>query len=121
MEKRLKRIMRNIFLPLKRMPVDLPHVEFLLIWITKKRKQIQSWSDLFLPYGIYDFKNTYSGTDLYPLHDMGIPTAELVPDSQRYFDIHHTEEDTFEKVNRRELLLGAVAMTQLIYMIDKNW
>lgn len=87
----------------------------------EKRKQIQGWSDLFLPYGIYDFKNTYSGTDLYPLHDMGIPTAELVPDSQRYFDIHHTEEDTFEKVNRRELLLGAVAMTQLIYMIDKNW
>jgi carboxypeptidase Q len=86
-----------------------------------KRKQIQSWKDLFLPYGIYDFKETYSGTDLYPLHDMGIPTAELVPDSQRYFDIHHTKEDTFEKVNRRELLLGAVAMTQLIYMIDKNW
>jgi carboxypeptidase Q len=86
-----------------------------------KRKQIQSWKDLFLPYGVYDFKETYSGTDLYPLHDMGIPTAELVPDSQRYFDIHHTEEDTFEKVNRRELLLGAVAMTQLIYMIDKNW
>lgn len=87
----------------------------------EKRKQIQSWSELFLPYGIYDFKNTYSGTDLYPLHDMGIPAAELVPDSQRYFDIHHTEEDTFEKVNRRELLLGAMAMTQLIYMIDKNW
>lgn len=86
-----------------------------------KRKQIQSWKDLFLPYGVYDFKETYSGTDLYPLHDMGIPTAELVPDSQRYFDIHHTEEDTFEKVSRRELLLGAVAMTQLIYMIDKNW
>ncbi|MFY7843649.1 M28 family peptidase [Chryseobacterium gambrini] len=87
----------------------------------EKRKQIQSWADLFLPYGVYDFKNTYSGTDLYPLHDLGIPTAELVPDSQRYFDIHHTEEDTFEKVNRRELLLGASTLTQIIYMIDKNW
>jgi hypothetical protein len=87
----------------------------------EKRKQIQSWASLFLPYGVYDFKNTYSGTDLYPLHDMGIPTAELVPDSQRYFDIHHTEEDTFEKVNRRELLLGASTLTQIIYMIDKNW
>lgn len=87
----------------------------------EKRKQIQSWANLFLPYGIYDFKNTYSGTDLYPLHDLGIPTAELVPDSQRYFDIHHTEEDTFEKVNRRELLLGASTLTQIIYMIDKNW
>ena len=87
----------------------------------EKRKQIQSWANLFLPYGVYDFKNTYSGTDLYPLHDMGVPTAELVPDSQRYFDIHHTEEDTFEKVNRRELLLGASTLTQIIYMIDKNW
>ncbi|WP_415327057.1 M20/M25/M40 family metallo-hydrolase [Chryseobacterium sp. MMS23-Vi53] len=87
----------------------------------EKRKQIQSWANLFIPYGVYDFKNTYSGTDLYPLHDMGVPTAELVPDSQRYFDIHHTEEDTFEKVNRRELLLGASTLTQIIYMIDKNW
>lgn len=86
-----------------------------------KRKQIQSWSKLFLPYGVYNFEERFSGTDLYPLHDMGIPAAELMPDSQRYFDIHHTEEDTFEKVNRRELLLGATAMTQMIYMIDKNW
>ncbi|AZB07564.1 M20/M25/M40 family metallo-hydrolase [Chryseobacterium sp. G0162] len=86
-----------------------------------KRKQIQSWSKLFLPYGVYNFEERFSGTDLYPLHDMGVPAAELMPDSQRYFDIHHTEEDTFEKVNRRELLLGAVAMTHIIYMIDKNW
>ncbi|MCS4303989.1 M20/M25/M40 family metallo-hydrolase [Chryseobacterium sp. BIGb0232] len=86
-----------------------------------KRKQIQGWSKLFLPYGVYNFEEKFSGTDLYPLHDMGIPAAELMPDSQRYFDIHHTEEDTFEKVNRRELLLGAVAMTHIIYMIDKNW
>ncbi|WP_353145593.1 M20/M25/M40 family metallo-hydrolase [Chryseobacterium sp.] len=86
-----------------------------------KRKQIQAWSKLFLPYGVYNFEEKFSGTDLYPLHDMGIPAAELMPDSQRYFDIHHTEEDTFDKVNRRELLLGAVAMTQIIYMIDKNW
>ncbi|MEI7489346.1 MAG: M20/M25/M40 family metallo-hydrolase [Chryseobacterium sp.] len=86
-----------------------------------KRSQIKGWSGLFVPYGVYNFEGKYSGTDIYPLHDMGVPTAELVPDSQRYFDIHHTEEDTFEKVNRRELLLGAVAMTQIIYMIDKNW
>lgn len=86
-----------------------------------KINQIKSWTNLFLPYGVYNFDGRYSGTDIYPLHDMGIPTAELVPDSQRYFDIHHTEEDTFEKVNRRELLLGASVMTQLIYMIDKNW
>lgn len=86
-----------------------------------RRNQIKSWANLFLPYGIYNFEGRYSGADISPLHKIGVPTAELVPDSQRYFDIHHTEEDTFEKVNRRELLLGAAVMTQLIYMIDKNW
>jgi len=44
-----------------------------------------------------------------------------VVDTQRYFDYHHSEQDTFDKVNKRELLLGAVAMTQMIFMIDKNW
>jgi Zn-dependent M28 family amino/carboxypeptidase len=86
-----------------------------------KRNQIKSWTPLFIPYGVYNFEGKYSGADISPLQAMGVPTAELAPDSQRYFDIHHTQEDTFDKVNRRELLLGAVAMTQLIYMIDKNW
>ncbi|REC78686.1 peptidase M28 [Chryseobacterium elymi] len=87
----------------------------------EKRNQIKSWTSLFIPYGVYNFEGKYSGADISPLHDMGVPTAELVPDSQRYFDIHHTEEDTFDKVNRRELLFGATAMTQIIYMVDKNW
>ncbi|WP_079241397.1 M28 family peptidase [Chryseobacterium indologenes] len=86
-----------------------------------QRNQIKGWGNLFLPYGVYNFEGKYSGSDIAPLHEMGVPTAELVPDPQRYFDIHHTEEDTFEKVNRRELLLGSAVMTQLIYMIDKNW
>ncbi|MBP2617724.1 M28 family peptidase [Chryseobacterium jejuense] len=86
-----------------------------------KRNQIKRWGNLFLPYGVYNFEGKYSGSDIAPLHEMGVPTAELVPEPQRYFDIHHTAEDTFEKVNRRELLLGSTVMTQLIYMIDKNW
>ncbi|MDR6371082.1 hypothetical protein J2795_001872 [Chryseobacterium bernardetii] len=86
-----------------------------------QKNQIKSWVHLFLPYGVYNFEGKYSGSDIAPLHEMGVPTAELVPDPQRYFDIHHTEEDTFEKVSRRELLLGSAVMTQLIYMIDKNW
>ena len=87
----------------------------------EKRKEVQSWRNLFLPYGIHNFEFQYAGTDIEPMEKLGVPLAELVPDSQRYFDIHHTEEDTFEKVNRREMLLGAVAMGQMIYMVDKNW
>lgn len=92
-----------------------------LVMSPEKKKEVQSWRNLFLPYGVYHFEYEYAGTDIEPMKKLGVPLAELVPDSQRYFDIHHTSEDTFEKVNRRELLLGAVAMGQLIWMVDENW
>lgn len=87
-----------------------------------KRKEIQSWAPLFLPYGIYDFSGVYGGVDINPLGRlMGVPLAGLSPDSQRYFDIHHTPADTFDKVNKRELHLGAIAMAHIVYMVDKYW
>lgn len=89
--------------------------------IPQRRKLVFAWKNYFLPYGVYDFDQTYAGQDIVPLKKLGVPLAELVPDMQRYFDIHHTSEDTFEKVNRRELMLGAVTMAQIVYMIDKNW
>lgn len=94
---------------------------FGLVMSPEKRQQVQSWRNLFLPYGVHNFELEYAGTDIEPMEPFGVPLAELSPDSQRYFDIHHSEEDTFDKVNRRELLLGASAMAQLIYMVDKNW
>ena len=45
--------------------------------------------------------------------------AGLRPDSQRYFDYHHAANDTFDAINKRELELGAFAMTSLIYLFDK--
>ena len=86
-----------------------------------KRKQIQSWAPLFLPYGIYDFTLEHSGSDVGFLAENGVPCAGLFPDSARYFDLHHSESDTFEQVNRRELLQGAATIAQLLYLIDKNW
>jgi hypothetical protein len=83
----------------------------------KKEFQVTVW-EKFLPDWV---AGDHSGVDIEPLRELKIPASGLVTDSQRYFDIHHTPEDTFEKVNRRELLLGAVVMTQLIYMVDKNW
>ena len=94
---------------------------FGLVMSPEKRKEVQSWRNLFLPYGVHNFEYQYAGTDIEPMQEFGVPLAELSPDSQRYFEIHHSDEDTFDKVNRRELLLGATVMGQLIYMIDKNW
>jgi len=80
---------------------------------------VAEWEALFEPYNIHIIKPGYGGVDINPLKDFGTPLIGFVPDSQRYFDVHHTENDVFENVNRRELELGAATMTSMIYLIDK--
>lgn len=85
----------------------------------EKVTKIKQWAKLFLNYGVYDFNEKGSGSDVEPLKKIGTALAELLPDSQRYFDVHHAANDVFENVSKRELHLGAVNMTILIYLIDK--
>jgi len=85
----------------------------------KHVKKIQSWAPLFKPYQIAMFEPGGGGADISPLKPQEVPLIGFVPDSQRYFDYHHTTIDTFDKVNKRELELGAAAMASLIYLIDK--
>jgi hypothetical protein len=85
----------------------------------EQREKVKSWSPFFYRYGIYDFDGEGGGADIDDLKDQGVPLFGLEPDSQRYFDYHHTEIDTFDKVNKRELHLGAGGMAALVYLIDK--
>ncbi len=80
------------------------------------------WEKLFEPYQTDRLTIGGGGADIGPLKTAspGIVLIGFKPDSQRYFDIHHTPNDVFENVNRRELELGAAAMTSLIYLIDHN-
>lgn len=85
----------------------------------EQKKKVQSWQPLFYRYGVYDFTQDGGGADIEDLKQSGTPLFGLHPDSQRYFDYHHTEIDRMEAVNKRELHLGAGAMTALVYLIDK--
>lgn len=83
-------------------------------------QKLLGWKDLLAPYGATELAPTGGGADIGPLNrTQGTPVAGLLPDSQRYFDIHHARNDTFESVNKRELELGAVNMAALIYLVDK--
>ncbi len=83
-------------------------------------QKFQSWSTLLKPYGC-EVTFGGSGTDIGPLAKVNPNTviAGLVPDSQRYFDLHHAKTDVFENVNKRELLLGAVNIAAIIYLVDQ--
>ncbi len=85
----------------------------------EKRQKVMSWKNLFYPYGVYDLSGGGGGSDIGPLKQIGAALAGLNPDTQRYFDLHHAATDTFEAVSKRELHLGAVNMTALIYLVDK--
>jgi hypothetical protein len=85
----------------------------------KAKEQIRSWKPLLEPYGLTDFSQEGGGADISPLAPQGVPLMGFLPDSQRYFNFHHTPEDTFDKVDKRELELGAASMAALIYLIDQ--
>jgi carboxypeptidase Q len=78
------------------------------------------WLSLLQPYGITSFQKGTGGTDVGPLMLQGATVAGLTPDSQRYFDIHHTTTDSFDKVNQRELHLGAASLAALIWLYDSQ-
>ncbi len=82
-------------------------------------KLLQSWKKLLSPYGLHDIDKGGSGADIGPLKGENVTLVGYRPDSQRYFDYHHTSTDTFDKVNKRELELGSASMTSIIYLMDK--
>ena len=58
-----------------------------------------------------------SGADISVLEKFGTVLIGLSPDPQRYFDYHHTDIDTIDKVHPRELQLGAIAVAILTWAI----
>jgi len=80
----------------------------------------RSWLPLFNKSVIGFINNGGGGVDIRPLNEeTGTPVAGLITDTQRMFDLHHSANDTFDKVNRRELELGTASLTALIYLVDK--
>ncbi|HZI95285.1 MAG TPA: prolyl oligopeptidase family serine peptidase, partial [Patescibacteria group bacterium] len=62
------------------------------------------------PIGARRFREGHGGSDIAPLEDYGVPLIGLELDGTRYFDWHHTQADTLDKVDPGELQLGVAAM-----------
>lgn len=82
---------------------------------------IRGWSALFDPYNIHLFRRGGAGVDISPLKAL-TPRPTLIglsPDGQRYFDFHHSSQDVFENVHKRELELGAATFAAALVMLDQ--
>jgi Zn-dependent M28 family amino/carboxypeptidase len=81
---------------------------------------ISKWAQLFAPIGSDRFKHGGGGVDIGPLMAQGVPGLGLSVNHQRYFDFHHSANDTIDAVDDRELELGAVAMAIMSYMLAEE-
>lgn len=57
------------------------------------------------------------GPDIIPLAAKGVPTIRLNQNGHDYFDLHHTPDDTLDKIDPDELAQNVAAYAASIYLI----
>ena len=81
--------------------------------------KIQTWLPV-LNRSLIDFvRRGGSGADISKI-DSVKALIGYIPDNQRYFDVHHSANDTFDSVNPREMQLGTSAMAILVYLLSEE-
>lgn len=56
------------------------------------------------------------GPDIIPLARQGVPTVRLNQNGTDYFDLHHTPDDTLDKIDPDELAQNVAAYAALVYL-----
>jgi hypothetical protein len=83
-------------------------------------QKVLRWKPLFEMLDAGKINIGYAGVDIDPLVATGVPGFGLVPDSHRYFDYHHSDNDTFDKVHPREIEMGAIVEALLSWLISEE-
>jgi carboxypeptidase Q len=83
-------------------------------------EKVIQWGPLFERIEAGRIRKGGSGVDISPMVQSGVPGFGLDVENQRYFDYHHSDNDTFDKVNRRELEEGAIVEALLCYLISEE-
>lgn len=79
---------------------------------------IEALAGLLAPLDIPYNENTATGiADFIPLREAGMPVLDVRQDMRPYFDIHHTINDTLDKIDRAQLDRNVAAYTALLYVL----
>lgn len=74
-------------------------------------------ADLLAPLGIAPGPNIASGgPDMSPLRRAGVPVVTLKQNGWDYFDLHHTPDDTFDKVAPEDMAQNVAAWAAFTWM-----
>lgn len=80
-------------------------------------ERVAAIGSLFESFGASRVKAGHSGTDVEPMVALGVPGTGLRVDGRTYFDIHHTEADTLDKVDPQHLADNVAAVAVLAYLV----
>lgn len=83
-------------------------------------KKLGQYSEILDVVNAGNFDHGGGGADIEQITTPGTVFIGLRPDNQRYFDYHHSDLDTIDKVHPRELQLGCIAMAILTWCISQD-
>ena len=63
--------------------------------------------------------STQGGPDIIPLARAGVPVFRLQQDGTDYFDLHHTPDDTFDKIDPEAMAQNVAAWAATIWMASE--
>lgn len=75
---------------------------------------------LLEPIGAGTITEGGGGADISPITALGVPGMSPNVDGTRYFDVHHTDADTVDKITPREIALNVAAIAVMTYTVA-NW
>jgi Zn-dependent M28 family amino/carboxypeptidase len=83
-----------------------------------KSEFTRTLSETLVPLGIYLGRDPalFAGDDVRGLQAAGVPVISMRQNGLDYFDIHHTADDTFDKIEPQELAQNIAAWTAMAYL-----
>jgi carboxypeptidase Q len=80
-------------------------------------ERMQEIAALMRPLGAVEIVRGGGGADIGPLMREGVPGIGHLTTGRRYFEWHHTEADTLDKIDRREFQEHVAALAVLGYVL----
>ena len=81
------------------------------------REIVEEIHELMKPIGANTISDGGRAADVAPLNDEGVPVMSLKVDGSKYFWYHHTDADTFDKIDFNEFNRCIAAMAIMAYVV----
>jgi hypothetical protein len=72
------------------------------------------------PSGLGATRKGGGGADVGPMRSAGIPLFSAIQDSSRYFDVHHSADDTLDKIDPEGLNSNVATVAALLYTLAET-